>query len=156
MWTASLGPPLTCLWPSMKPGIALMPLASSTWPAGADGAPAATDTIFPPRTTIDPRSITVPLETMIRALVIVRSCADAGVSPPSSRQAAAVNVCRVIGVVLSGRCVAADYKSRGSMGQFVGSTGQWVVLFRSVPLFVDDPAEFMSPGPRIPRALKGR
>src|SRR5207253_2616162 len=76
----SFGPVLTCLCASMNPGIAVMPLASIVRPLAADGAPAVTDTIFPPRTTIDPRSITVPLATMIRALVIVRSCADARVS----------------------------------------------------------------------------
>ena len=47
----------------MKPAIALMPLASMTWPLVLAGAPAATDTILPPRTTIEPRSMTVPLPT---------------------------------------------------------------------------------------------
>ena len=31
----------------MKPGMALMPLASIVWPLAADGAPAATETILP-------------------------------------------------------------------------------------------------------------
>ena len=57
----------------MKPGIALIPFASMTLPLVDDGAPAATDTILPSRTTIEPRSITVALGPMMRALVIVRS-----------------------------------------------------------------------------------
>jgi hypothetical protein len=44
-----------------------MPLASMIWPLAADVAPGATETIFPARTTIEARSITVPLATMIRA-----------------------------------------------------------------------------------------
>ena len=51
----------------------------------ARGAPAATDTILPPRTTIEPRSMTVPLPTTMRALVIVRSCAAAGAAAPSTK-----------------------------------------------------------------------
>ena len=42
----------------MNPGMAVMPLASMVLPLAADGAPGATETIFPARTTIDPRSIT--------------------------------------------------------------------------------------------------
>ena len=37
-----------CRWASMKPGIAVMPLASMVFPGpGGDGAPAATEAIFP-------------------------------------------------------------------------------------------------------------
>ncbi len=72
----SSGPVFTCLCASMKPGIADMPFASIVWPLFAAGAPAATDTILPPRTTIEPLSITVPLPTTMWAFVIVRSCAD--------------------------------------------------------------------------------
>ena len=68
---------LTCLWPSMKPGIALMPLASMMRSPCVGAAPAVTETILPPRTMIVPESITWPLPTMIRALVIATSCADA-------------------------------------------------------------------------------
>ena len=74
----------------MKPGIAVMPFASITLPLVADGAPAATDTIFPPRTTIDPRSITAALGPMMRALVMVTSCACAGVSAANVKHASVV------------------------------------------------------------------
>ena len=67
----------------MKPAIALMPPASMTWPLVLAGAPAATDTILPPRTTIEPRSITVPLPTTMCAFVIVRSCAASGMANDS-------------------------------------------------------------------------
>ena len=43
--------------------------AAPTW------APADTAEILPPRITIDPRSMTVPLPTMMRAFVIAMSCA---------------------------------------------------------------------------------
>ena len=70
----------------MKPGMALMPRASIVWPLAADGAPAAAETILPARTTIEPRSITVPLPTTIRAFVIVRSCAASGATALNVRQ----------------------------------------------------------------------
>ena len=69
----------------MKPAIADMPLASIVWPLFADGAPAATDTILPPRTTIEPLSITVPLPTTMRAFVMVRSCAESGAVTTNAR-----------------------------------------------------------------------
>ena len=82
----------------MNPGITVMPLASMVLPAAAEGAPACTETIFPARTTIDPRSITVLLATLlastIRALVMVMSCAESDPSAPRARQASSVEVCR--------------------------------------------------------------
>src|SRR6185436_7997684 len=64
---------------SMNPAITVIPRASMVWvPACAAAAPAATDAIRPARTTSDPRSITWPLPTMMRALVMTRSCADTG------------------------------------------------------------------------------
>ena len=72
----------------MKPAIALMPFASMTWPLVRGGAPAVTDSILPPRTTIEPRSMTVPLPTTMWAFVIVRSCAASGAAAPSARPAA--------------------------------------------------------------------
>ena len=69
----------------MKPAIALMPLASMTWPLVLAGAPAATDTILPPRTTIEPRSMTVPLPTTMWAFVIVRSWAASGAAAPIAK-----------------------------------------------------------------------
>ena len=60
--------------------------------------PSATETIFPARTTIDPRSITDLLATRlastIRALVMVRSCAKSDPRAPSVRPASSVEVCR--------------------------------------------------------------
>ena len=61
----------------MKPGIALMPLASIVRRPCVGAAPAVTDTIFPPLTMMVPESITWPEPTMIRALVIATSCAAA-------------------------------------------------------------------------------
>ncbi len=61
----------------MNPGIALMPLASMVRRPCVGAAPAVTDTIFPPLTMMVPDSITWPEPTMIRALVIAMSCADA-------------------------------------------------------------------------------
>ena len=76
----------------MNPGIADMPFASIVWPLFDDGAPAATDTILPPRTTIEPRSITVPLPTTMCAFVIVRSCAESGAVTTDARtKVAAIN-----------------------------------------------------------------
>ena len=62
-----------------------MPCASITWPAVRAGAPAATDSILPPRTTIEPRSMTVPLPTTMWAFVIVRSWAASGAAAPSAK-----------------------------------------------------------------------
>ncbi len=67
----------------MNPGIALIPLASITLAPEGDGCPAVTDTIFPARTTIDPRSMTEALGPMMRTLVIVRSWAAAVVAASS-------------------------------------------------------------------------
>ena len=58
------------------------------------GAPAATEAILPPRTTIEPRSITWPLPTTIRAFVIVRSWAASGATPASERGPAAIAAAR--------------------------------------------------------------
>jgi hypothetical protein len=69
----------------MKPAIALMPFASMIWPVARAGAPAITDSILPPRTTIEPRSMTVPLPTTMWAFVIVRSCAAAGAPALATR-----------------------------------------------------------------------
>ena len=64
-------------WASMKPGIAVMPRASIVRAPAALAAPAApTEAIRPLRTTIEPCSITWPLPTMMRTLVMTRSCAD--------------------------------------------------------------------------------
>ena len=57
------------------------PAARGGWRAGAPRKRSC-----PARTTIDPRSITVPLAPMMRALVIVRSCAESGADRPQ-RQA---------------------------------------------------------------------
>ena len=76
---------MMCRCASMNPGMALMPLASMTCPAVAAGAPDDTDAIFPPRTTIDPRSITVPFPTMMRTLVRVRSWAASGAAVTRAR-----------------------------------------------------------------------
>src|SRR5690348_9176602 len=67
-----------------------MPLASMLRPAAADGAPACTEAILPPRTTMDPRSITAALGPMMRTLVMVRSCAASGAVAPTIRQASLV------------------------------------------------------------------
>src|SRR5437588_583925 len=66
----------------MKPGMAVIPLASTilTFPPPVT-PPAATETIFPPRTTIDPRSMTPALGVMIRAFVTIRSCAESDAHP---------------------------------------------------------------------------
>src|SRR6188768_830792 len=72
----------------MQPGIALSPFTSMTRPAVDAGAPADADTIFPPRTTIEPRSMTVPLPTTMRALVMVRSCAASGAAVARTRTSA--------------------------------------------------------------------
>ena len=92
----------------MKPGMAVMPFASMVLPAAAEGAPACTETIFPARTTIDPRSIAAPLAIMMRALVMVRSCAESDASAPNVRPASIVKVCRFI-LVLLWRQVAKQY-----------------------------------------------
>jgi hypothetical protein len=80
----------------MNPGMTVMPFASILFPLGADGAPACTETIFPARTTIDPRSITVRLATRlastIRALVIVTSCAESDATAPNIMQAQLVQM----------------------------------------------------------------
>jgi len=58
-------------------------------PAGAFAVPAATRRDLPPRITIEPRSITVPLPTITRAFVTTRSCAsDAGVQCEACEQRA--------------------------------------------------------------------
>jgi len=54
---------LMCRWPSMKPGMALMPLASIVLSPCVLAPPADTETIFPPRTITVPELITVPLPT---------------------------------------------------------------------------------------------
>src|SRR5215213_6512585 len=59
----------------MNPGIAVMPVASIVRSPGGAPVPAATDSISPLRTTIVPRSMTVPVLTTMRALVIATSCA---------------------------------------------------------------------------------
>src|SRR5687768_3374481 len=63
----------------MKPGMALMPLASIVRRPCVGTAPAPTETILPPRTMIVPDSITWPLPTITRALVMATSCAVASV-----------------------------------------------------------------------------
>src|SRR5438874_11796484 len=83
-----------CRCASMNPGMAVMPFASIVRPLAAEGAPAAAETIFPARTTIDPRSMTPPLGPIMRALVIVRSCADKDANAATSRQAALISVYR--------------------------------------------------------------
>ena len=78
----------------MNPGIALMPLRVDRLAAlRATAPPAATDTILPPRTTIEPLSITVPLPTTMWAFVIVRSCAVSGAATcgRDSQSASAIN-----------------------------------------------------------------
>src|SRR5262245_11928530 len=76
--------------------MAVMPLASMVRPLALEGEPGATETIFPARTTIDPRSITVAFGPMMRALVIVTSCAESGANAASIRQMSSVKLCRFI------------------------------------------------------------
>jgi len=71
-----------------------MPLASIVCPAEEDGAPAATEAIFPPRTTIDPRSITEAFGPMIRTFVIVTSCAKMDPIAAHARHAILSTACR--------------------------------------------------------------
>src|SRR5687768_15948261 len=59
----------------MKPGMALMPLASMVRSPCVGAAPAVTETILPPRTMMAPDSITWPEPTITRTLVIAMSCA---------------------------------------------------------------------------------
>jgi hypothetical protein len=75
----------------MKPAIADIPFASITVPLDDAGAPAVTDTILPARTTIEPRSMTVPLPTTMWAFVMVRSCAASGSAPASTTQSDSVD-----------------------------------------------------------------
>ena len=57
----------------MNPGMAVMPLPSITRSPCVFAAPAETDAIFPPRTMIVPDSITGPVPTITRTLVIATS-----------------------------------------------------------------------------------
>src|SRR3989442_10638301 len=100
-----------CRCPSMNPGMAVMPLASMVRPLAALGPPGAIETIFPARTTIDPRSITEPLGPMILALAIVRSCAESDVSAPNARQVSIVKVYCFI-LILSPRQMTKQYLSQ--------------------------------------------
>src|SRR6185436_4909446 len=94
----SFGPVLKWRCASMKPGMADMPLASIVCPLVAAGRPADADTILPSRTTIEPRSMTEASGPMMRTLVIVRFCADAGIAARSAERktAEAVEKCRVM------------------------------------------------------------
>src|SRR5688500_17171986 len=69
----------------MKPIRTVLPCASSRWaPTTAAAVPAATEAILPSRTTTEPRSITPPLPSMIRALTMTRFCAAAPRAATSS------------------------------------------------------------------------
>src|SRR5579863_5163930 len=70
----------------MNPGITLMPFASMVFIPWAFAAPAAAETILPPRMTTEPELITWPLPTIIRALVIARSCATRGAAATVKRK----------------------------------------------------------------------
>src|SRR4029453_5570209 len=60
----------------MKPGISVRPCASMVCaPSTFVAAPDDTDTILPSRTTTEPRSMTPPLPSRMRALVTTRFCA---------------------------------------------------------------------------------
>jgi len=64
-------------WASMNPGITVRPCASMrVTPDGT--APEPTDAILPPRTTTEPRSMTPPLPSRMRAFTMARSCAAVG------------------------------------------------------------------------------
>src|SRR5262245_5140727 len=88
-----------CRWASMNPGMAVMPLASIVIPL-AEGPPDATETIFPVFTTMDPRSITVPFATTMRAFVIVTSCAESGAIAPSIKQTSIIKMYRFMPILL--------------------------------------------------------
>src|SRR5678815_3952399 len=76
---------------SIKPGMTVLPPALMARPTVAVGAVAETEAILPARTTIAPRSITRPVPSRMRALVIVRSCACV-TDAVRSATAAAINV----------------------------------------------------------------
>ena len=75
----------------MNPGIAVMPRRSIAASPAASAVPDTTDAMRPPRITIEPRSITLPLPTTIRAFVMTRSCATAVDATQASH--AANNLC---------------------------------------------------------------
>src|SRR5262245_20639465 len=101
----------------MNPGIALMPLASITVPVEGEGCPAVTDAIFPARTTIEPRSITVALGPMMRTLVMVRSWAFA-VTP-------IVRTARIEQIVRTRREITGSLRKTGATGNnHTGGTGE--------------------------------
>jgi len=82
--------PIGCRCASMKPGITVIPLASMTRAPGALAAPAATDTILPSRTTMEPRSIAPPVPSRMRALVMTSACpAASGATPTISNMTTA-------------------------------------------------------------------
>jgi hypothetical protein len=79
----------------MKPGMALMPFASMVRSPAVGAAPAVTETILPPRTMIVPDSMTWPLPTITRALVMATSCAAArrgAINPTRARHAGTINL----------------------------------------------------------------
>ncbi len=73
---------------SIRPGITVLPPASIVRPLAAAGAAADTDAILPSFTTTEPRLITWPVPSMIRAFVIVRFWAFAPVAISNATAAA--------------------------------------------------------------------
>ena len=73
--------------------MAVMPFASMARSPCVGAVPAVTETILPPRTMIVPDSITCPLPTITRALVMATSCAAAGsgaIHPTRARHAGTI------------------------------------------------------------------
>ena len=90
-------PWIRCRWSSIKPAITVMPAALIRLaPLGMAAAPSATDAIRPSLTMIEPFSITWPLPTMMRALVIARSCAATTLdeAAPASSELVSTAVCQ--------------------------------------------------------------
>src|SRR5262245_44784086 len=80
-------PAMMWRWPSMNPGIRVMPRPSiRRAPAGA-AASAPTEAIRPPRTTTVPDSITEPLPTMMRAFEMTTSWPAAAAGIPKTAHA---------------------------------------------------------------------
>ena len=99
----------------MKPGIALMPFASMTFSPCAGAAPAVTETILPPRTTIVPESITWPLPTMMRAFVMATSCAAATIGASDT---ATTRLARTSILFIESSLVQSSSRSRRARGYY--------------------------------------
>ncbi len=78
----------TCRCASMKPGITVRPPASTTLPEPAGAAPARTERITPPSTTMVPLAISPPAPSRMRALVTTKFCAHAAVETTAPQRIA--------------------------------------------------------------------